>query len=130
MPVTDAHYPTGKASYEKGIEISGDTERLYRIYRAEVKQLKVWCVIKIVDLEKPNPSGGTSDTLSDVQKEVAVMRGCSHENIVQLYTSFAVESEVRVFVRHRQGSPVRTLVFRCHCTQFCGHECMCMHTSA
>lgn len=128
VPVDDPEYPTVKSCYTKDLELTGEnTLSLYRIYRAHVRQSgkeTVKHVVKILDLEKPNPSGGTSDvTLSDVQKEVAVMRGCSHENIVRLHTSFAVESEVRAmaFCRcsnvplhlsylNRSGSHARMLV--------------------
>ena len=102
VPVDDPEYPTVKSCYTKDIELTGENStQLHRIYRAQVRQIgkeTVRHVVKILDLEKSNPSGGTSDTLFDVQKEVAVMRGCSHENIVRLHTSFAVESEVRAWL--------------------------------
>ena len=97
MPVDEPAYPREKAGYTRDIELTGESV-LYRIWRAKVGHLgeaaESTCVIKVLDLERPNTSAVGSDTLSDVQKEVEVMRGCSHRNIVHLHTSFACESEV------------------------------------
>jgi serine/threonine protein kinase len=96
-PPVQAGFPTDKACYELGPDlVDSDTKTYLRIKRATVKKKPAHgpetVVIKMFDLENTNPS--SSDTLADVQKEVAVMRGCSHTNIVQLYASFAVDCEL------------------------------------
>ena len=92
-----AELPTGLGRYEKDLQLKTQSQ-IFQIYRAKVPHEKVCqspstVVIKIFDLEKTNASGN-ADTLTDVQKEVAIMRRCCHPNIVELQTSFAVGSQL------------------------------------
>lgn len=89
-----AGFPTDELSYSRTelTELPSirpwDKKQYLRIDRAIVKKETRpahgpdTVVIKVFDLEKANPS--SSDTLADAQKEVAVMRGCFHSNIVQV----------------------------------------------
>ena len=80
LPIPEG-YPTDKKFYEMDLELNptphSDTAPILRIYRAKVKDKSGTqtgtVVIKIFDLQRIEPS---SDALTDVQKEVAVMRGC------------------------------------------------------
>jgi hypothetical protein len=97
-PPVQAGFPTEEAYYLSRTDLRpadgshdgrpSDKKQYLRILRAIVKKDTRpahgpdTVVIKIFDLEKTNPL--SSDTLADVQKEVAVMRGCFHSNIVQV----------------------------------------------
>jgi hypothetical protein len=97
-PPVQAGFPTDEACYLSRTDLRADgsqdgrpsdKKQYIRIERAIVKNETrpahgpdTVVVIKILDLEKTNPS--SSDTLADAQKEVAVMRGCFHSNIVQV----------------------------------------------
>ena len=80
-----APFPTSKESYELDMELTDSSlkkDQIFRIYRAKLLDRKneTWpetVVIKIVDLEKSNPSSN-ADTLTDVQKEVHA-HTCVHE---------------------------------------------------
>ena len=139
VPVKEADYPQEKADYLDLLQLH--RSELYVFFRATVRKpggeaVDKTCVIKVLDLELSNTSAVGSDTLSDVQKEVAVMRGCSHRNIVQLHTSFSDDN--KVCVAGRQGGlrvgagglgNLRRVVSRqrvCMCslvTGICGRTC-------
>ena len=91
LPVPEA-FPADKGSYrdltriDRVLTLREETEDQFRrVYRAQVtyKNTSMRVVIKEFDLDKTNPTGN-ADTLTDVQKEVAVMRGCCNNNIVQV----------------------------------------------
>ena len=46
---------------------------------------------------------------SVAQKEVVLMRGCSHPNIVQLHTSFSVRNELWLVLEYMDRGPLSKL---------------------
>ena len=82
LPVS-VNFPTDRESYVDDVELTDRNDPnaiIFRIYRATVSHQKGTTgkpntvVKKVFDLERTNPSSN-ADTLTDVQKEVAVMRG-------------------------------------------------------
>eukprot|EP00291_Cryptomonas_curvata_P004628 CAMPEP_0172190106 /NCGR_PEP_ID=MMETSP1050-20130122/22920_1 /TAXON_ID=233186 /ORGANISM="Cryptomonas curvata, Strain CCAP979/52" /LENGTH=298 /DNA_ID=CAMNT_0012864925 /DNA_START=66 /DNA_END=959 /DNA_ORIENTATION=+ len=90
-------FPSNDSGYEKKGRIKGrnDNAEPMQVWHAVVKDKNHDVVLKIFDLDHKN-----AELLDAVQKEVVVMRGCSHPNIVQFHTSFSVRNASSSIVRN------------------------------
>lgn len=74
------------------------------VYSAVCKKNNKRVAVKVIELEPENDDGNDQTSITDIQKEAAILHSMKHENIVRCYASFVFQRELWLIMPVLSGS--------------------------